>query len=154
MVPGASRLARRGTVRAVRRRAADQHPLQPTDLGPVLSRSPGEVVLELEGRAWRLDSLMDDERKRLFILFGDATNRDETYGAGRFLYTPLPDPASGGRRRLQPRAQPGVRVHRARRLPVAAPAEPASLPRRGRGKALPRSRDQARRHTGLRPGRS
>jgi uncharacterized protein (DUF1684 family) len=65
------------------------------ELGPVLSRSPGEVVLELEGRAWRLDSLMDDERKRLFILFGDATNRDETYGAGRFLYTPLPDAASG-----------------------------------------------------------
>jgi uncharacterized protein (DUF1684 family) len=65
------------------------------DLGPVPSRSPGEVVLEIQGRAWRLDALMDDERKRLFILFGDATNRDETYGSGRFLYTPLPDPSSG-----------------------------------------------------------
>jgi uncharacterized protein (DUF1684 family) len=65
------------------------------DLGPVRSRSPGQLVLELAGRSWRLDSLMDDERRRLFILFGDATNRDETYGAGRFLYTPLPDAATG-----------------------------------------------------------
>ena len=70
-------------------------PYSLSDLDPVPSRSPGEVVLELEGRAWRLDSLMDGERKRLFILFGDATNRDETYRAGRFLYTPLPDPTSG-----------------------------------------------------------
>jgi uncharacterized protein (DUF1684 family) len=67
----------------------------PYDLGPVLSRSPGQVVLELGGRIWRLDSLMDDERARLFILFADETNRDQTYGAGRFLYTPLPDPTSG-----------------------------------------------------------
>lgn len=67
----------------------------PYDLGPVLSRSPGRVALELEGGRFHLDSLMDDERRRLFILFADATNRDLTYPAGRFLYTPLPDPASG-----------------------------------------------------------
>jgi len=71
----------------------------PYDLGPVLSRSPGQVVLELAGRTetWRLDCLMDDERKRLFILFGDETNRDLTYGAGRFVYAPLPEAPSGGR---------------------------------------------------------
>lgn len=67
----------------------------PYDVGPVLSRSPGQVVLEIAGRAFRLDSLMDDDRKRLFILFGDETNRDLTYPAGRFVYSPLPDPASG-----------------------------------------------------------
>jgi uncharacterized protein (DUF1684 family) len=66
----------------------------PYDLGPVLSRSPGQVLLELDGRPWCLDALMDDERKRLFILFGDETNRDLTYGAGRFLYAPLPEPSS------------------------------------------------------------
>ncbi len=67
----------------------------PYDVGPVLSRSPGQVVLEIAGKTFRLDSLMDDERKRLFILFGDETNRDLTYPAGRFVYSPLPDPASG-----------------------------------------------------------
>ncbi|HET6147686.1 MAG TPA: DUF1684 domain-containing protein [Polyangia bacterium] len=67
----------------------------PYDVGPVLSRSPGQVALEIEGRSFHLDSLMDDERRRLFILFTDATNRDLTYPAGRFLYTPLPDPTSG-----------------------------------------------------------
>lgn len=67
----------------------------PYDLGPVLSRSPGRVALVVEGRSFQLDSLMDDERRRLFILFSDATNRDLTYPAGRFVYTPLPDPASG-----------------------------------------------------------
>jgi uncharacterized protein len=70
----------------------------PYDVGPVLSRSPGQVALQLAGRpeTWRLDCLMDDERLRLFVLFGDETNRDLTYGAGRFLYAPLPDASSGG----------------------------------------------------------
>ena len=67
----------------------------PYDLGPVLSRSPGQVALRLFDQTWHLDSLMDDERKRLFILFADATNRDDTYGAGRFIYTPIPDAGSG-----------------------------------------------------------
>ena len=68
----------------------------PYDLGPVLSRSPGRVALDIEGRRFHLDSLMDDERRRLFVLFADATNRDLTYPAGRFLYTTaLPDPATG-----------------------------------------------------------
>jgi uncharacterized protein (DUF1684 family) len=67
----------------------------PYDIGPVLSRSPGQVVVDIGGRSFRLDSLMDDDRKRLFLLFGDETNRDLTYPAGRFLYSPLPDPATG-----------------------------------------------------------
>jgi uncharacterized protein (DUF1684 family) len=67
----------------------------PYDIGPVLSRSPGQVALPVAGRTFRLDCLMDDDRKRLFILFGDETNRDLTYPAGRFVYSPLPDPATG-----------------------------------------------------------
>ena len=73
----------------------ERHISIPYDLGPVLSRSPGRVALTIDGRTFRLDSLMDDERRRLFILFADATNRDLTYGAGRFVYAPLPDAASG-----------------------------------------------------------
>jgi uncharacterized protein (DUF1684 family) len=69
----------------------------PYDLGPVLSRSPGVLAVPLFGGVWRLDALMDDDRKRLFILFGDETNRAETYGAGRFVYTPLPEAGDGGR---------------------------------------------------------
>jgi uncharacterized protein (DUF1684 family) len=70
----------------------------PYDLGPVLSRSPGQVALRFRQtpeRIWRLDTLMDDQRQRLFLLFGDATNRDQTYGAGRFVYAPLPEVGSG-----------------------------------------------------------
>lgn len=67
----------------------------PYDVGPVLSRSPGQVSFDIAGRTFRLDSLIDDDRKRLFVLFGDETNRDLTYPAGRFVYSPLPDPTSG-----------------------------------------------------------
>jgi hypothetical protein len=72
----------------------------PYDFGPVLSRSPGTLLVDHPehpgpGGAQRIDVLMDDERRRLFVLFADETNRDETYQAGRFLYAPLPDAATG-----------------------------------------------------------
>jgi len=66
----------------------------PYDFGPVLSRSPGTLMVDLPGGPRRIDALMDDERTRLYVLFADETNRDETYQAGRFLYAPLPDPVS------------------------------------------------------------
>lgn len=53
--------------------------------------SPGAVVFERNGKSYRLDTLLelpDDEE--LFIMFADATNARETYGAGRFLYIPMP----------------------------------------------------------------
>jgi uncharacterized protein len=53
--------------------------------------SPGALVFRREGREMRLDAVLetpDDEE--LFILFADATSGRETYGAGRFLYVPLP----------------------------------------------------------------
>jgi uncharacterized protein (DUF1684 family) len=34
----------------------------------------------------------------LFFVFGDATNRSETYPGGRFMYMPPPDPADPERR--------------------------------------------------------
>lgn len=57
----------------------------PNVLGQVtMSDSPGSVVFEREGKTWRLDTLgsVDDG---LSLIFADATNGKETYGAGRFL---------------------------------------------------------------------
>ena len=53
--------------------------------------TPGAVVFSRGGREWRLDAILetpdDDE---LFLMFADATSARETYGAGRFLYIPMP----------------------------------------------------------------
>jgi uncharacterized protein len=60
--------------------------------------SPGAVVFVKDGREWRLDAVLEEPGDReLFIMFADATSGHETYGAGRFLYVPLP---SAGRTRL------------------------------------------------------
>ena len=57
--------------------------------------SPGAVVFMKDGHEWRLDTVLeepgDDE---LFIMFADATSGHETYGAGRFLYIPIPSGAT------------------------------------------------------------
>jgi uncharacterized protein (DUF1684 family) len=53
--------------------------------------SPGYVTFTLDGRQLRLEPVFETaERKELFFIFSDATSRDSTYPAGRFLYTPLP----------------------------------------------------------------
>lgn len=51
--------------------------------------SPGTLVFTLQGREHRLDPVLEEGSDQLFILFGDQTNRDATYGAGRFLYATL-----------------------------------------------------------------
>jgi uncharacterized protein (DUF1684 family) len=53
--------------------------------------SPGLALFELGGVQVELEPVYDSDRQRLFVLFADATNRDETYGAGRFLYATLPE---------------------------------------------------------------
>ncbi len=53
--------------------------------------SPGAVIFRKNGREWRLDTVLEAPGDReLFIMFADATSGHETYGAGRFLYIPLP----------------------------------------------------------------
>ncbi|MGH8134007.1 MAG: DUF1684 domain-containing protein [Steroidobacteraceae bacterium] len=53
--------------------------------------SPGAVVFTKNGREWRLDTVLEDPGdQELFIMFADTTSGHETYGAGRFLYIPLP----------------------------------------------------------------
>jgi uncharacterized protein len=52
--------------------------------------SPGTVVFSVEGKEYRLDPVLEQGSNQLFFIFADQTNRDETYGAGRFLYADLP----------------------------------------------------------------
>jgi uncharacterized protein (DUF1684 family) len=55
------------------------------------AQSPGAVVFIKNGREWRLDTVLETPGDtELFIMFADATSGHETYGAGRFLYIPLP----------------------------------------------------------------
>lgn len=56
--------------------------------------APGDVVFEVDGVAHRLQAVDGGDAGELWLIFGDATNRQETYGGGRFLYTDAPD-ASG-----------------------------------------------------------
>ncbi len=51
--------------------------------------SPGKVEFKIQGKPYALEAIQEGEE--LFIVFGDQTNKDETYGAGRFIYTKLPD---------------------------------------------------------------
>jgi uncharacterized protein (DUF1684 family) len=57
--------------------------------------SPGAVVFTRGGREWRLDTVLEEPGdQELFIMFADGTSGHETYGAGRFLYIPVPSGAS------------------------------------------------------------
>jgi uncharacterized protein (DUF1684 family) len=50
----------------------------------------GTLVFELNGSPVRLDAVGEGEK--LFVMFADPTNGQETYGAGRFLYVDKPGP--------------------------------------------------------------
>jgi uncharacterized protein (DUF1684 family) len=64
--------------------------LTDNDGRPQASVCPGVALFEVAGTPCRLPLFSESDGQRLFVLFGDATNRDETYGAGRFLYAPWP----------------------------------------------------------------
>lgn len=62
----------------------------PDVLGQINERdSPGFLEFELDGKTFSLQTEMDG--KTYFIVFGDLTNKKETYQGGRFLYVPLVD---------------------------------------------------------------
>lgn len=48
-------------------------------------KSPGRLEFDVDGARVSLSCAWEG-KDRLFVLFGDATNGSETYGAGRFLY--------------------------------------------------------------------
>jgi uncharacterized protein len=52
--------------------------------------SPGYAEFRLEGRRFRLEPVVEEGEKELFFIFRDQTAGKETYGAGRFLYAPMP----------------------------------------------------------------
>ncbi|MDX1420744.1 MAG: DUF1684 domain-containing protein [Rubricoccaceae bacterium] len=52
--------------------------------------SPGALVFEHGGTEHRLDVTGAPGSERYFVVFGDATNGDETYGGGRFVYVDAP----------------------------------------------------------------
>lgn len=47
--------------------------------------SPGKLVFSINGKEYNLDAVGKPEN--LFIIFADQTNKTETYGSGRFLYS-------------------------------------------------------------------
>ncbi len=54
-------------------------------------RVPGRATFRLKGRELVLEPVLEaPDSSELFFMFKDATNGRGTYGAGRFLYTPLP----------------------------------------------------------------
>jgi len=52
--------------------------------------SPGTVAFEVDGARHRLQGLPGGPNGELWLVFGDATNGQETYGGGRFVYTDAP----------------------------------------------------------------
>jgi hypothetical protein len=52
--------------------------------------SPGKLTFTLEGKEYSIDPVLETGSDELFIIFRDATSRDETYQAGRYLYAPMP----------------------------------------------------------------
>lgn len=54
--------------------------------------SPGVVEFELHGKTLRLTPVYETPKQdELFFIFKDATSAKTTYGAGRFVYSALPD---------------------------------------------------------------
>ena len=54
--------------------------------------SPGIVEFEIGGRKLQLTPVFETQAKdELFYIFKDATSAKSTYGAGRFVYSALPD---------------------------------------------------------------
>jgi uncharacterized protein len=54
--------------------------------------SPGLLAFEMDGRPYKLEALKEKGSEQFFIIFADQTNKQETYGAGRYLYADPPGP--------------------------------------------------------------
>ncbi|MFP5246842.1 MAG: DUF1684 domain-containing protein, partial [Thermoanaerobaculia bacterium] len=52
--------------------------------------SPGSLVFTLDGTEYRIDPILEEGSDELFLIFKDATSRDDTYPAGRYLYAAKP----------------------------------------------------------------
>ena len=65
----------------------------PTILGTTTHLpAPGAAEFAIDGQTMRLEPVLEDpQSKELFFIMRDTTSKTTTYGAGRFLYTPLPE---------------------------------------------------------------
>ena len=65
----------------------------PTVLGTTTHLpAPGAAEFTIDGQTVRLEPVLEDPKStELFFIMRDATSKTKTYGAGRFLYTSLPD---------------------------------------------------------------
>jgi uncharacterized protein (DUF1684 family) len=52
---------------------------------------PGKIIFKIEGKQYALDVVDEGEEGQYHIVFGDATNGDETYASGRFIDILKPD---------------------------------------------------------------
>jgi uncharacterized protein (DUF1684 family) len=72
--------------------ASERNARVPTVLGLTESyQVPGSVEFDHEGQLLRLEAFLEEGETDLFVVFGDLTNRSETYGGGRYLYAAPPD---------------------------------------------------------------
>jgi uncharacterized protein len=56
------------------------------------SDCPGYAAFQIHGREYRMYPILEEPgAKELFYIFRDLTSGKETYGAGRFLYSALPE---------------------------------------------------------------
>jgi len=53
--------------------------------------SPGALVFEVDGTAYRVDPILEKGETDLFVIIADGTTGKESYGAGRYLYVSPPD---------------------------------------------------------------
>jgi uncharacterized protein len=69
----------------------------PTVLGTTTHLpAPGAAEFTIDGKTVRLEPVLEDPKStELFFIMRDATSKTTTYGAGRFLYTDLPDHGVG-----------------------------------------------------------
>ncbi len=65
----------------------------PTVLGTTTHLpAPGAAEFTIDGQTVRLEPVLEDPKSsELFFIMRDTTSKTNTYGAGRFLYTELPD---------------------------------------------------------------
>jgi uncharacterized protein (DUF1684 family) len=65
----------------------------PTVLGTTTHLpAPGAAEFNLDGQVFRLEPVLEEPNStELFFILRDSTSKTTTYGAGRFLYTKLPD---------------------------------------------------------------
>ena len=52
--------------------------------------SPGALLFDVDGKQYRLDTVLEDGETDYFVMFADQTSGKQTYGAGRFLYVKPP----------------------------------------------------------------